>query len=77
MKYLNVNAKGLNGRPHPALQGVNLTKNVQKMRSHIKMLSATSILLKSNLNIKVGPQSVDCAQVTTMKKHTTKISHIY
>ena len=24
--------------PHPALQGLNLTKNVQKMRSHIKML---------------------------------------
>ena len=38
MKYLNVNVKGLNGRPHPALQGVTLNKSVQKMRSHIKML---------------------------------------
>ena len=33
-----MNIKGLNGRPHPALQGVTLNKSVQKMRSHIKML---------------------------------------
>ena len=38
MVYLNVNVKGLNGRPHKALQGVTTIQGVQKMRSHLKML---------------------------------------
>ena len=38
MVYLNVNVKGLNGRPHKALQGVTTVQGVQKMRSHLKML---------------------------------------
>ena len=38
MQYLNVNIKGLNGRPHPALQGVTTTKESQKLRAHIKLL---------------------------------------
>ena len=39
MTFLNISVKGLNGRCHPALQGVKTTKNVQSMRPHIKMLS--------------------------------------
>ena len=38
MVYLNVNVKGLSGRPHKALQGVTTVQGVQKMRSHLKML---------------------------------------
>ena len=38
MKFLNVNVKGLNGRVHPALSGLLSTQDVQKARSHIKML---------------------------------------
>ena len=39
MSYLNVNVKGLNGRPHPALSGILTTKCVRKARAHIKMLT--------------------------------------
>ena len=38
MKYLNIKVKGLNGRPHPAIQGVSNTTDVKKLRAHIKML---------------------------------------
>ena len=39
MVYLNVSLKGLNGRPHPALAGINSTKDVLKSRAHIKLLT--------------------------------------
>ena len=38
MTYLNIATKGLNGRFHPALQGVSTSQGVSKMRVHIKML---------------------------------------
>ena len=38
MKYLNVNIKGLNGRPHPALDNILSSDQVRKMRAHVKML---------------------------------------
>jgi len=38
MKFLNVNLKGLNGRPHPILSNINTTREAMKARSHIKSL---------------------------------------
>lgn len=38
MKFFNVDLKGLNGRPHPVLSGIFTTKDVQKSRSHVKLL---------------------------------------
>ena len=34
MSYFNVATKGLNGRFHPALQGVSTTQGVSKIRVH-------------------------------------------
>ena len=38
MKYFNIKVKGLNGRPHPAIQGVSKTTDVKKLCAHIKMI---------------------------------------
>ena len=38
MQFFNVDLKGLNGRPHPVLSGIFTTKDVQKSRSHVKLL---------------------------------------
>ena len=38
MKFLNVNLIGLPGRCHPALCNIRTTKQVSRMRPHIKML---------------------------------------
>ena len=38
MTYLNVNIKGLNGRPHAALQNVSHTSQVKKLHAHVKFL---------------------------------------
>ena len=39
MSFLNVQLLGMNGRHHPALYGLNTTRQVEKMRPHLKMLS--------------------------------------
>ena len=39
MIFLNVQLHGLNGRHHPALFGLKTTRQVEKMRPHLKMLS--------------------------------------
>ena len=39
MKYLNVQAIGLSGRPHPALHNIINTQDVAKLRSHLKFLT--------------------------------------
>ena len=38
MLYLNVNIKGLNGRPHVVLDYSTNTKDVQRLHSHLKLL---------------------------------------
>ena len=38
MKFLNVNLKGLNGRPHPALLQINTTRDYLRTRCHLKFL---------------------------------------
>ena len=38
MKFLNVNLKGLNGRPHPCLKFIRTTRDARKARSHLKFL---------------------------------------
>ena len=39
MTFLNTQLLGLNGRHHPALYGLMTTRDVEKMRPHIKMLT--------------------------------------
>ena len=39
LKFLNVQIRGLSGRHHPVLTGVNTTRDVVKLRPHIKMLA--------------------------------------
>ena len=58
MKYLNVNIKGLNGRPHPALQGVSKTSEIKKLRAHMKILC--SDLYTSEVRAKYQGGSPHC-----------------
>ena len=39
MKYLNVQLSGLNGNPHPALNNILNTRDVKKLRTHLKFLT--------------------------------------
>ena len=39
MSFLNIQLSGLSGRHHPALSGIKTTRDVQRLRPHIKMLS--------------------------------------
>ena len=39
MEYLNVQLSGLNGRPHPALTSVTTTRDIPKLRLHLKFLT--------------------------------------
>ena len=39
MTFLNIQLNGLTGRRHPALMGLTTTRDVDKARTHIKMLS--------------------------------------
>ena len=39
MIYLNIQLHGLSGRPHPALQNINTTRDAQKLRLHLKFLT--------------------------------------
>ena len=38
MRFLHVQAAGLSGRPHVALHGIVTTRDVVKLRSHLKLL---------------------------------------
>ena len=39
LKFLNIQAIGLSGRPHPVMAWVRTTQDVQNIRPHLKMLS--------------------------------------
>ena len=39
MIYLNIQLAGLTGRHHPALSGLETTRDVERLRPHIKMLA--------------------------------------
>ena len=39
MEYLNVELLGLSGKPHPVLSAVSTTREVSKLRVHLKFLS--------------------------------------
>ena len=39
MEYLNVQLAGLSGRPHPALTSVTTTRDIPKLRLHLKFLT--------------------------------------
>ena len=39
LKYFNVQLLGLSGKPHPALLGINDTRQALKFRAHVKLLS--------------------------------------
>ena len=75
MKYLNVNIKGLNGRPHPALQGVSKTNDIKKLRAHIKILC--SDLYTSEVKAKYQGGSPHCTLCEGDSKNKTPIENIY
>ena len=39
MTFLNIQLSGLTGRHHPALSGVHTTRDVERLRPHLKMLT--------------------------------------
>ena len=39
MQYLNVELLGLSGKPHPLLTAMNTTRDVMKLRTHLKFLT--------------------------------------
>ena len=39
MNFLNIQLTGLNGRHHPALSGLETTRDVERLRPHLKMLT--------------------------------------
>ena len=39
MIYLNIQLAGLTGRQHPALAGIETTRDVERLRPHMKMLT--------------------------------------
>ena len=66
--YLNISLLGLNNRPHPALCGAFISRDIEHMRPHLKMLCQdyTTYETQSECGQAV-PLHVDCANtpVTT------------
>ena len=77
MSYLNVGTKGLNGRLHPALQGVHKPQDVSKMRAHIKMLCQDLYTFKMKAEYQGGsPNCRLCYDSTKNRGYTEDIKHI-
>jgi len=77
MTFLNIVIKGLNGRCHPALQGVKTTKNVQSMRPHIKMLSGDYYTYQLRSEYQGGsPHCRLCLEPPFRTEHNEDLVHI-
>ena len=77
MTYLNVNLKGLNGRHHPALQGVSTTQGVSKMRAHIKMLCSDLYTYQMRAEYQGGsPHCRLCQQPSVNNENVENLEHI-
>ena len=77
MKYLNINVKGLNGRPHPALRGALTTKESKKLHAHIKLLSSDLYTYEIKASYQGGsPHCRFCEGSETQSSPSENISHI-
>ena len=77
MSYLNIGTKGLNGRFHPALQGVTTSQGVSKMRAHIKMLCQDLYTYEIKAAYQGGsPNCRLCLASSQNKEYTENIEHI-
>ena len=77
MNYLHVAIKGLNGRPHPALHDVKTTKDVQKMRPYIKMLSGDYYTYKMKADNQGGsPHCRLCQKRSPLNENEEDLKHI-
>ena len=74
MNYLNVSLTGLRGRHHPALANIVTTREVQKCRIHIKMLSGDYYTYQVKADQSGG--SPHCRCCTLPDKPAENISHI-
>ena len=74
MNYLNVSLIGLRGRRHPALANIVTTREVQKCRIHIKMLSGDFFTYQVKSDQSGG--SPHCRCCTVPDKPAEDISHI-
>ena len=74
MKFLNVNLIGLSGRCHPALSNITTTKQVSRMRPHIKMLCGDYYTYE--LKSKYQGGSPHCRLCGTEEKSIENIQHI-
>ena len=72
LEYLNVQALGLTGRPHPAICSVMNTRDAYKMRSHLKFLTG-DIESFHNLSIINSENSPHCRLCSAECEHTQHI----
>merc|ERR1711954_432591 len=55
MTFLNIQLAGLTGRHHPALSGILTTRDVERLRPHLKMLAGDYMTYsRVSLNNKYG-----------------------
>ena len=74
INYLNVSLTGLRGRQHPALANIVTTREVQKCRIHIKMLSGDFYTYQVKSDQSGG--SPHCRCCAAPDKPAEDISHI-
>ena len=76
-KYLNLQATGLSGRPHPVLAWVQTTQDVEIIRPHIKMLSG-DYLCYTNLahDRGIDPQCRMCQGLLTIPAPKEDLVHL-
>ena len=72
LEYLNVQALGLTGLPHPAISSVRNTRDAHKMRSHLKFLTG-DIESFHNLSIIHTGDSPHCRLCFAECEHTQNI----
>ena len=46
MKYFNVSLLSLRGKPHPAICDIHTVKDINKMKSHLQMLTCSFLTYK-------------------------------
>ena len=77
MLYLNVSVKGLNGKPHPALENIVGSSQVKKAHAHIKMLCMDLYTYEMKASFQGGsPNCRLCEPSATPFMNVENLSHI-
>ena len=72
MQFININLKGLNGRPHPCLRHIYTARDAVKARCHVKFLCCDVYTLEKKAKFQGGdPKCRLCCS-----KDSEKIVHI-